>query len=89
MNTWIRPYVEAHKGRMLLTVLLGVLGIGSSAMLLFLSGYLISKSALRPENIMIVYVPIVAVRAFSISQAVMRYLERLVGHDVILRMLEK
>ncbi|WP_172371897.1 thiol reductant ABC exporter subunit CydC [Sporosarcina jiandibaonis] len=89
MNTWIRPYVKEHKGRMLLTVLLGVLGIGSSAMLLFLSGYLISRSALRPENIMIVYVPIVAVRAFSISQAVMRYLERLVGHDVILRVLEK
>jgi ATP-binding cassette subfamily C protein CydC len=89
VNTWVRPYVREHKGRMLLTVLLGVLGIGSSAMLLFLSGYLISKSALRPENIMIVYVPIVAVRAFSISQAVMRYLERLVGHDVILRMLEK
>ena len=74
---------------MLLTVLLGVLGIGSSAMLLFISGYLISKSALRPENIMIVYVPIVAVRLFSISQSAMRYLERLVGHDVILRILEK
>lgn len=81
--------MRQHKGRMLLTVLLGVLGVASSAMLLFISGYLISKSALRPENIMLVYVPIVAVRAFSISQAVMRYLERLVGHDVILRILEK
>lgn len=89
MNTWISPYMRQHKGRMLLTVLLGVLGVGSSAMLLFISGYLISKSALRPENIMLVYVPIVAVRMFSISQAVMRYLERLVGHDVILRILEK
>ena len=89
MNTWITPYIKQHKGRMLLTVLLGVLGVASSAMLLFISGYLISKSALRPENIMLVYVPIVAVRMFSISQAVMRYLERLVGHDVILRILEK
>ncbi len=89
MNTWITPYMKQHKGRMMLAVFLGVLGVGSSAMLLFISGYLISKSALRPENIMIVYVPIVAVRMFSISQAVMRYLERLVGHDIILRILEK
>lgn len=89
MNTWMIPYMKQHKGRMLLTVLLGMLGVASSAMLLFISGYLISKSALRPENIMLVYVPIVAVRFFSISQAVMRYLERLVGHDVILRILEK
>ncbi|WP_262177419.1 thiol reductant ABC exporter subunit CydC [Saccharococcus sp. Marseille-Q5394] len=89
MRTWIIPYMKQHKGRMLLTVLVGVLGVASSVMLLFISGYLISKSALRPENIMIVYVPIVAVRAFSISQAVMRYLERLIGHDVILRILER
>lgn len=89
MNSWITPYIKQHKGRMLLTILVGVLGVGSSAMLLFISGYLISKSALRPENIMLVYVPIVAVRMFSISQAVMRYLERLIGHDVILRILEK
>ncbi|MCM3745410.1 thiol reductant ABC exporter subunit CydC [Sporosarcina luteola] len=89
MRTWIIPYMEQHKGRMLLTVLVGVLGVASSVMLLFISGYLISKSALRPENIMIVYIPIVAVRMFSISQAVMRYLERLIGHDVILRILER
>lgn len=89
MNSWIIPYMKQHKGRMLLTVFLGILGVGSSAMLLFISGYLISKSALRPENIMIVYIPIVAVRMFSISQASMRYLERLVGHDFILRILEK
>ena len=38
---------------------------------------------------MVVYIPIVAVRMFSISQSSMRYLERLVGHDIILRILEK
>lgn len=89
MRTWITPYVKEYQGRMMLTVLLGALGVGSSAMLLFISGYLISKSALRPENIMIIYIPIVAVRLFSISQSTMRYLERLVGHDIILRILEK
>ena len=89
MRTWITPYMKQYRGRMLLTVFLGFLGVASSAMLLFISGYLISKSALKPENIMVVYIPIVAVRMFSISQSSMRYLERLVGHDIILRILEK
>ncbi|WP_369903541.1 thiol reductant ABC exporter subunit CydC [Bacillus manliponensis] len=74
---------------MLLTIFLGVLGVSSGAMLLFISGYLISKSSLQPANIMVVYVPIVATRAFSIGQAVFHYIERLVGHDVVLRILEK
>ncbi|KEK24131.1 thiol reductant ABC exporter subunit CydC [Bacillus gaemokensis] len=89
MNNWIGPYIKQNKGRMLLTIILGILGVSSGAMLLFISGYLISKSALRPENIMAVYVLIVATRAFSIGQAVFHYIERLVGHDVVLRILEK
>src|SRR5690625_6372657 len=89
MRDWIQPYLNAFKGRITLSLLFGILGIGSGAMLLFISGFLISKSSLRPENIMIVYVPIVAVRAFSIGRAVFLYLEKLVSHDLVLRMLEK
>lgn len=89
MNNWILPYIKQNKGRLALGMFFGIIGIGSGAMLLFVSGYLISKSALRPENIMIVYVPIVAVRAFSIGQAVFVYLEKLVNHDIVLRILEK
>ncbi|MBC6974837.1 thiol reductant ABC exporter subunit CydC [Bacillus sp. Xin] len=89
MNNWIGPYIKKNKGRMTLTLILGLLGVSSGAMLLFISGYLISKSSLRPENIMAVYVLIVATRAFSIGQAVFHYVERLVGHDVVLRILEK
>lgn len=87
MRTWILPYIKLYKGRMALNIFFAVLGIGSGAMLLFVSGYLISKTALRPENIMLVYVPVVAVRAFSITQAVFPYLEKLVGHNVVLRIL--
>lgn len=87
MKAWILPYIQLHKGRMALAVFFGFLGISSAAMLLFVSGYLISKSALKPENIMIVYVPIVSVRAFSIGQAVFPYLEKLTSHDIVLRIL--
>src|SRR5690625_4049031 len=89
MRDWIQPYLNAFKGRITLSLLFGILGIGSGAMLLFISGYLISKSSLRPENIMIVYVPIVAVRAFSIGRAVFLYVEKLASHDLVLRILAK
>src|SRR5699024_1350201 len=67
--------------------LFACLGVLSGAMLLFVSGYLISKTSLRPENILIVYVPVVAVRAFSIMQAAFPDLEKLVSHDILLRIL--
>ncbi len=87
MTEWVIPYIGKNKGRIVLSILFGFLGIVSAAMLLFVSGYLISKSSLRPENIMIVYVPIVSVRAFSIGQAVFPYLEKLMSHDIVLRIL--
>lgn len=87
MHSWIIPYMKQYKGRMFFSVLFACLGVLSGAMLLFVSGYLISKSSLRPENIMVVYVSIVAVRAFSIMQAVFPYLEKLVSHDIVLRIL--
>lgn len=89
MNMWVFPYIKQFKTRILLSLLIGFIGLGSGAMLLFVSGYLISASALRPENIMAVYVPIVAVRAFSISRALFTYVEKLMSHDIVLRMLEK
>lgn len=87
MTEWVLPYIKQNKGRIALSVIFGFLGIASAAMLLFVSGYLISKSSLRPENIMIVYVPIVSVRAFSIGQALFPYLEKLMSHDIVLRIL--
>ncbi|MBX4152099.1 thiol reductant ABC exporter subunit CydC [Paenibacillus lautus] len=88
-ESWFRPYVTANFWRFLLIVLLGVLTILFAGMLMFTSGYLISKSALRPENILMVYVPTVAVRTFGIGRAVIHYVERLVGHDTILRILSQ
>ncbi|MGE7825318.1 thiol reductant ABC exporter subunit CydC [Paenibacillus sp. NPDC093718] len=88
-ESWFRPYVTANFWRFLLIVMLGVLTILFAGMLMFTSGYLISKSALRPENILMVYVPTVGVRTFGIGRAVIHYMERLVGHDTILRILSQ
>ncbi|MEC0253752.1 thiol reductant ABC exporter subunit CydC [Paenibacillus lautus] len=88
-ESWFRPYVTANFWRFLLIVMLGVLTTLFAGMLMFTSGYLISKSALRPENILMVYVPTVGVRTFGIGRAVIHYVERLVGHDTILRILSQ
>ncbi|WP_404332578.1 thiol reductant ABC exporter subunit CydC [Mesobacillus maritimus] len=86
---WIYPYIQENKKLIMITVILGLLTVLSAALLMFTSGYLISKSATKPETILMVYVPIVAVRALSIFRAVSRYVERLMGHNVILNILSK
>ncbi len=56
--------------------------------LLTTSGYLISRAAERPPILMLM-VAIVAVRAFGLTRAVMRYSERLASHDLALRQLAR
>lgn len=89
LQSWIVPYLKQNKWRIILSSFYSLLGVFSGAMLLFVSGYLISKSSLRPENVMMIYIPIVSVRAFSIGQAVFPYLDKLVSHDIVLRILAK
>ncbi|MDT8978526.1 thiol reductant ABC exporter subunit CydC [Paenibacillus sp. chi10] len=88
-NQWLRPYLRRYCGRFALIIFLGMLTVLCASALMFTSGFLISKSAARPENILMVYVPIVLVRTFGIGRAVVHYVERLVGHDAVLRILSK
>ena len=86
---WILRALQNEQWRLMVPILFSLVTAGCSCALIFTSGYLISKSALHPENILLVYIPIVLVRAFGIGKAVSRYVERLVGHDIVLRMLAK
>jgi len=88
-DKWIFPFMRENAGRILIILLLAILALGTGAMLTFTSGFLISRSAMPIENILMVYIPIVGVRAFGISRAVFSYLERLAGHDAVLRILSK
>lgn len=83
----IVPYARKYNKTILSTILLGTLTILSAAMLTFTSGYLISRTSERPETILLVYIPIVAVRTFGISRAVLRYVERLLGHNAVLKII--
>ncbi len=86
-NSWIGPYLSQNKWLLTLVIVLGVGTFFSAGALMFTSGYLISKSATLPENILLVYVPIVLVRLFGVSRPAFRYAERLSGHSLVLKIL--
>lgn len=86
-DSWVKPYLQQNKKLLCLVLLLGALTFFSASALMFTSGYLISKSATRPENILLVYVPIVLVRTFGIARPVFRYVERLSSHNLVLKFL--
>ncbi|HTZ86518.1 MAG TPA: thiol reductant ABC exporter subunit CydC [Solirubrobacteraceae bacterium] len=79
---------RGERSRMALSVLLSAGATGAAIALLATSGYLISRAAQRPQ-ILALMVTIVAVRAFGLSRAALRYGERLASHDLALRQLAR
>ncbi len=75
-------------GWVVLSVLLGVLTVGSNVGLMATSSYLISAAALHPD-LSTLQVAIVGVRFFGIVRGVFRYAERLTSHDVTFRLLAR
>ena len=80
--------VLPERRRVAAAVLLQVSTIASGIALMGSSAWLLSKAALHP-SIAALQVAIVGVRAFGVSRATLRYLERLVSHDVALRLVAR
>ncbi|HTT90237.1 MAG TPA: thiol reductant ABC exporter subunit CydC [Acidimicrobiales bacterium] len=74
------------RGRLVLATFLGACAAGSAIALLATSAWLISRAAQHP-SVVALGVAIVGVQFFSISRALFRYKERLVGHDAALRVM--
>lgn len=70
--------------RFALALLLGTLALGCGVALAAVSAWLIARASQMPPVLQL-SVATVAVRAFGIGRGVLRYLERLVSHDVALR----
>lgn len=85
-DTWVKPFLKKYKKTLVLAIFLGILTFFCAGALMFNSGYLISRSATRPENILLVYVPIVLTRAFGVGRPVFHYLERLTSHNWVFKM---
>jgi ATP-binding cassette, subfamily C, bacterial CydC len=73
-------------GRLALAVLAGTGAAGAAVGLMAMSAWLIARAAQHPP-VLDLMVAIVAVRAFGLGRGVLRYAERLAGHDAALRVL--
>jgi ATP-binding cassette subfamily C protein CydC/ATP-binding cassette subfamily C protein CydCD len=81
--------LRGREGRQLaLSILLAFGTVLAATGLLTTSGYLISRAAQRPDILSLTAV-IVAVRGFGIARAALRYSERLVSHELALRVLAR
>lgn len=78
----------SERSRLALSIALATGAAAAGVALLAISGYLISRAALRPQVLSLMVV-IVAVRAFGIARAGLRYAERLISHDHALRRLAR
>jgi ATP-binding cassette subfamily C protein CydC len=85
-DTWVKPFLSKYKKVLVAALFLGFMTFFCGGALMFNSGYLISRSASIPENILLVYIPIVLTRAFGIGRPVFRYVERLTSHNWVLKM---
>ncbi|GKQ43422.1 amino acid ABC transporter ATP-binding protein [Companilactobacillus sp. RD055328] len=84
-DTWVKPYLKKYKPLLRMIFILGTLTVFCGGALMFTSGYTIDKSATRPYNILLIYVPVLLTRAFGIGRPVFRYLERLRSHNWVLK----
>ena len=77
--------VPQARGRLAVAVLLAFAATAASVALMAVSAWLLSRAAEHPP-VMYLGAAAVGVRFFGISRGVFRYVERLVGHDVALRL---
>ncbi|WP_328457830.1 thiol reductant ABC exporter subunit CydD [Amycolatopsis sp. NBC_00438] len=84
-----RPLLDAvrpHRWRLALACLAATAALGCGVALTATSSWLIAGAALHPP-VLSLMVAIVAVRTFGLAKGVLRYIERLLSHDVALRAL--
>ncbi|MGZ6839857.1 MAG: thiol reductant ABC exporter subunit CydD, partial [Frankiaceae bacterium] len=84
----ILAYAKPAWAWLSVAVLAGVGTLACGIGLLGTAAWLISRAAQQPPIFML-GVAIVAVRAFGIFRGVFRYLERLLSHDAVLRVLAR
>ena len=81
---WWRELLHPHRRSLAIAVVAGTITPLAGVGLVALSTYLIARAALQP-NILDLTVAVAGVRGLSILKGVSRYVERLAGHDVALR----
>ena len=75
-----------HRERFLVSTLLGTGAVLAAVALLGVAGALISRAALRPDVLALTTLS-VTIRGLAMARAGLRYLERIVSHDLAFRVL--
>jgi len=88
-NSIVRKELKKNKAVMSGIIFLGLMSVISGAALMYVSGYLISKASLQIGNILMLQVPTVLTRTFSLAQSTFAYIQRLVSHNLVLGIIEK
>lgn len=83
---WVIGLGRSGRGRLALAAALGALASGAALGLSAAAAWLIARASEHPPALHLM-VTIVAVRAFGLARGVLRYAERLTGHDASLRLL--
>ncbi|MDO8389946.1 MAG: thiol reductant ABC exporter subunit CydC [Actinomycetota bacterium] len=83
---WMLRLGRTGRGRLALAIALGALASGAAVGLAATSAWLISRASQHPP-VLHLMVAIVAVRTFGLARGVLRYGERVTGHDASFRTL--
>ena len=81
---WLASLLPESRWLAVASIALAALASGASVALMGVSAWLLSRAAEHPP-VLYLEVAAVGVRFFGISRGVLRYTERLVGHDLALR----
>ncbi len=84
LSILLKPY----RIRLLGSVMLASLTTLFHIALFATAGYLLAASALHPQSVLLLWIPIIGVRFFGMGRAALRYAERLFTHDVTFRFLK-
>lgn len=82
---WMRSLTRPFRINAGVAIALGAIAAGCAALLMFVSGYLISRTAQPATTLFMVMVPVALVQLFGIVKPVARYFERLISHDWVFR----
>jgi thiol reductant ABC exporter CydC subunit len=83
---WVLGLGRSGRGRLAIAIALGALASAAAVGLAATSAWLISRASQQPP-VLHLMVAIVAVRMFGLARGVLRYGERLTGHDASFRIL--
>lgn len=83
--SWLKELVKPFHIQAVLALALGVASACCGALLMFVSGYLICRTAWPETTLFMVMVPVALVQLFGIGRPITHYFERLVSHDWVFR----